>query len=413
MSKWQDYVTGLADTFDHLRSPDDTPGEPPIIATPIDKGARELLLPHSRSWADYPVLEVEYLMRTLNEHLQRCVEVRERAQELEARAISETMEKQVQLMLLQTMAQQVDLASANEPALLSNTRGARLENNAVRGESSDYWTKLAALQKRQLGEQEKHARLQLEQMKEPGSGANYLARFTGLKEAFDVDLREAYLRARAAAVGLKHVYGLELPVPALADVGYLDRLVLWARDATYRFEKRLFGTHEALMGFALQTGTAAAPLDLPKIFIDTDFKTSRAAHIFTFQLQESFFGRLGVRMRNPRLRGVDLNVYAPADGTALAHRYWRARLDLPKQVIRGGADEATEKSPQVLLPIVTYPAVRSTLSDYPSQRAVHNTSPFGEWSVRLEPNDWVTGTVTNGDAVVNVILRLRLAYEQD
>ena len=412
---WDEYITTLPDKFDNLRSSDDEPGTPPIIATPIDKGAKALLERHSRSWLDYPALEVEYLVRTLNEHIRHCIEIREKAQDLEARAISETMEKELQIALFQILAQQADLAKANEPSLLGNLKGVRIENGQPVGEASDYWNKLTELQKTHLSQQENHARLRLEQMKEPGSGANYVARFLALKEAFDIDLREAYLRAQAASFGLKEIYGIDAPLPPLVDVGYLDQLANWARETTYKFEKKLFRVYETVVGFALRTGSAAAPLDLPRVLVDTEFEKARGAFMFRLPLKamEDLFNRLELKMRNPRLRGIDVIAYASNEGTTLTQRYWRVRVDLPKQTIRGDSGHELPINPQVILPFVTYAAIRSSTSDYPTQRECHNVNPIGEWLILIEPHDWATGTPTdNKDHIHNLIVRMRVSYER-
>ena len=60
------------------------------------------------------------------------------------------------------------------------------------------------------------------------------------------DIEEAYIKSRCVAVGIKAIYGLDVPVPPIPPIdpppptptpAYLDSLVLWARKAMREVER--------------------------------------------------------------------------------------------------------------------------------------------------------------------------------
>jgi hypothetical protein len=378
----------------------------PRISQPIDKGAAELLRPHENAYHTYPPNEVDYLIRTLNDHLYNCLELRQKAQDLEVRIFAEANEHSLQKKLLEICKRQAELVAMYEPKLLGNKVDARLNGGVVEGTDSAYWAEVLATQKEQIEAREKDAELKLRRLAEEGSGANFGTRFEFLKKLFDVDLVEAYCRARAAALGLREFHGLDHPVPAVTDVGYLDKLVLWARGVTYEFEKQLFNVREATVAFNLHD--AGTGEDVPRLMTADAFRAARGAGTFAFELKAEYFRRPCLQMKNPRLRAVDAFVWNAAN-TAINH--WRVRIDPPELRIPLGAGGTNwTRKPQVLVPMATYPS-RLAEIEMPNQREVHNVNPIGEWTIRIEPKS-IFGQNTNDNGQVdNVLLRLRIAYE--
>lgn len=405
---WQESINVLAQRFPGSLTSLADPAVP-VIGEPIDLGASVLLGPLTQAWISYPPLEVEYLLRTVNDHIRSCLELRERAQELEARAITDVTDRSLQLELLDIIEQLAELGRQNEPLLLGNLKGATLNDSAVQGTANDqYWQSLLDLQKRHIDSQKDGIRLRLEQMKEEGSGANYVARFKAIKARFDVEFKEAYKRALTVNVGLKAIYGLDCPVPSLTDIAFLDALAAWAQETTYRLEQRLFVRRDTTIAFQLNTQGE----DLPAVFTDQEFGVGRNNFLFQVSFNESFFNRLGVSLKNPRLRGVAAAAYK-ADNSATEPQAWRVRLDLPEQQIPIPGALAWSLQPVVLLPMVGYTSFESPLADVPPMREVHNVNPLGTWEIRIEQHDHIGSRGTNSsDTFDRMIIFMRVAFDE-
>nr|WP_314368788.1 hypothetical protein [uncultured Acinetobacter sp.] len=387
---------------------------PISVADPIDKGARELLLQFSNSWLEYPALEVEYLLRTLGEHITNCLTIKEKAQELEVRTISETSSALLQKDIIDFAMKLVESAATNQQKFMGNASEISIKENPdstfkIQGTTSanDYWVTYKESAMGQLLSQAKFIDSKIDQMKQSGSGLNYPERFNALKNQFNIELKEAYLRAISACAGLQAVYGIDYPLPEISDIGYLDALALWTRGATYKLEKELFNWNETTILLALNSGDQ---VDLPKIMTTAEFNAARANGTFIIKITPDMLNRLGVDIKNTRLRGVDLIAFV-GDGSSLANNYWRARIDLPEQTVTTKSGAPWTKRPTVILPQVTYPSVNKSLQNI-YQREIYNSSPYGEWTIRIEPRDFVRGAQNADASFTNLILKLSMSSER-
>jgi hypothetical protein len=398
-------------------------GQSPVpISQPIDVGADKLLRDYKNAWLTYPPLEVEYLVQTLNEHLNNCIEIRLKAQDLEIKAFSEASDQLLQRRLVDTLKNQIKLFADNEPKLLGNTINAKYQpaSGAVTGDTAqDYWKSLLKEQETQLKYKSEDADSRLTRLNETGSGNNYVSRFEFLKKLFETDLIEAYCRARAASVGLKAIYEIDTPVPDIADIGYLDKLILWARGITYDLEKKLFNVRETTVAIALNdssTGavaTAPPVYDLPRIMTLDAFRLTRTnGGAFIFSIPDDFFKRPNLKLKNPRLKGIDVSVIAAE--TKLPLQFWRILVKPPVKKINIATGVLPySHEPTVFVPMATYLAHTADLSIVPNQREVNNVNPVGEWTIRIEPKSILGSADTNNDYVDNLLIRMRIAYDKD
>lgn len=405
---------------ENLAVPD---GQTPLsISQPIDMGADKLLRDYRNAWLTYPPLDVEYLMQTLNEHLNNCLDIRLKAQDLEIKAFSEANEQLLQRKLLETFQNQIKLFAENEPKLLGNTINPKYKavDGSLSGDlNADYWKNVLKEQESQLNLKIEDADKRLTRLNELGSGNNYIARFEFLKKLFETDLIEAYCRAKAAAVGLKAIYEINIPVPEITDEEYLNKLILWARLATYELEKKLFFVRETTVAFALNDGsTGAAPalvFDAPRLMTLDAFRLARNGGTITFLLKEDFFSRLNLKLKNPRLKGLDVSVVRKDNPTSPSpHQFWRVYVSPPeKKIIIAAGVQPYSYEPIVFIPMATYLAHTPELNVVGNQREVNNVSPIGNWTIRIEPKSILGNFDTNDDNVDNIIIRMRIAYDKD
>jgi hypothetical protein len=408
VSDWREYIENIAKEFPGTLSSnaaDQNESAHTIIFEPIDKGAKKLLDKYSKSWLEYPALEVEYLIKTLNDHLANCINLREKAQELEVRAIQEVIETSGQIKTLEISKNLLDKLILIEPLKAANSIDASVLD---KDKQKQYWDRFFELNRDQIDSQLHYAQMRLENFKENGSGRNYIERFVAIKKLFEVELIEAYLRAQAASKGLAHVYGITKAVPALIDIGYLDTLLIWAREATYELEKKLFKYSEATLAFSLNGNSS----DLPTIMTSDAFKKARDANLYSFKITKETFNRLEMDIKNPRMRGINLIAIIGKTGNSNDQNYWRVRVDIPEQTIQSDTGAAWNQRPRVLLPLVTYPMIDQPSPETLSQRSVMNATPFGEWLIKTEPQEFRAGLPNSEETLTNLVLKIRVSYER-
>lgn len=395
---------------------------PKPITEPIDVGADELLEAYKNAWFSYPPLDVEYLIQTLNDHLSNCLDIRQKAQDLEVKAFAEANDQLLQRRLLESIEKQITLFAENEPKFLGNSIETVFERDSGKfiGSENTYWLSMLEQQKNQLKIKLNDVDNRLSRLNENGGGSNYVERFDFLKKLFEKDLIEAYSRCRAAALGLKSVYDLDMPVPIISNIGFLDELVLWAREATYALEKKFFNIRETTVAFSLHDTTTGAPAtaapvnNTPRIFTFDSFKAVREGQnpTYSFKIPEDYFARLDLDLNNPRLKGLDINIVGKDD--KVAQKYWRIVVQPPIRKI----DIATGVQPysyqaKLYLPMATYVANIADIQNVPNRIEVNNVSPIGEWTIRIEPTG-ISGDIlkTDDTLVNNLLIRMRIAHEK-
>ncbi len=408
--------TNLASSFS------DSDGQAPkSIVEPIDIGSDKLLESYKNSWLTYPPLDVEYLVQTLNDHLYNCLEYRDKAQDLEVKAFHEASEQLLQRRLLESMEQQMALFAEYEPKLLKNSYKTNFDQESGNVNSSDtaYWKNLLAEQKKQLAINLEAVNTRLTRFNENGGGNNFVERFDFLKELFQKDLIEAYCRGKAACLGLKSIYDIDIPLPEVTRVGYLNKLIIWARTVTYELEKKLFGVRETTVAFVLHDGstaaaaTAAPTHDTPRIFTGDAFRGIRANNgSYIFKIPKDYFERLDLNLVNPRLKGLDIHVLAPDDKQP--EKYWRIFVETPEKKIEiGNGFPPYTFQPKVYFPVATYPGKIPDMLSVPNRREVNNVSPIGEWNIRIEPKGvFGNNKPTDNTLLDNLLIRMKIAYER-
>lgn len=394
----------------------DSTGKFRSISQPIDKGALQLLQPFENAYLTYPPLEIEYLIQTLNEHIANCLDLRTKAQELESRIFFEVSEQLLTRALLDSVQNQSETIALNEPALLGNTINAGIEDGKIKGDKSSYWSDILKEQISQLKYRKEDIDNHLNKMDEDGSAMNYVARFEFIKELFNKDLIEAYCRAKTAFIGLKFVYNIDIKFPAIIDIGFLDKLTLWSREATYELEKKLFKQRFTNIVFSLHdySNTGQNPQGVSRILTQDTYKTKRSATNIDFKLVKDNFVHNNQNLEKPLLRGIDLFFTTNSNPDDFL-RLWRVKIKLPEQIIpiqRGIPDYAYK-------PIVFSPA---TTINYKSNmistqidllREVHNVNPLGDWMISFEKNSIIGGSADAENTAQNIYIRMRIAYERE
>jgi hypothetical protein len=74
-----------------------------------------------------------------------------------------------------------------------------------------------------------------------GNGSNFVERFSFLKQLFDLNIEQAYRRAVITTSALKVIYKIDLPVPKIKAIGYLNEQLcglkrhrmLWIANSTF------------------------------------------------------------------------------------------------------------------------------------------------------------------------------------
>jgi hypothetical protein len=407
MSAWQNYLTDLDQKLS--ANPDSGLAK---LSEPIDRGADKTLLKFRNDWTRYPLLQVEYLLRTLNEHLKTCLELRAAAQDLEAKAVFDAMQAVHEKNLLGLVEEQLKLASDLDRQKLANLIGASLDRNKLVGTQSGDWDKLLAVQLRQVAAQRENAEMRLFRLSETGAGTNFFTRFENIKRLFSVDFQEAYRRACSVEKGLKLVYQLDRPLPEISDVGYLDSLVEWARNSTYELEKLLLRRQQAEITLALQSGTrGAADAIRPTVLEPKPFESMRDnGGTFTFSLTAEHFSLAELAMKNPRIRSLRWMVRVNLPPTTnFLPVFWKARATLPEQPGAG-----LDYRISTILP----PTASNQISEeILEMRELANASPIGEWTLKLDGLYGVFPTTSRAmpeqiKALENVMLAIGITYDR-
>lgn len=374
------------------------------IAEPIDIGAISLLAPWTSAKLEFSPREVEYLLSSVNEHLRNCLELRNRAQDLEVSAYNESIELQCQDAILRLLESQIALNCQNDAKTMANAASFTVEKTRTSPVPNfEYWNSLLSNQREQLVARRRYLESRKSIHEASGSGANFVERFAFLKSLFNVDLVEAYRRSVAAAKGLAEIYNFKKPLPPVKDVGYLNELVLWSREATYNLERQLSTRREAVVGFALHDGGGGQ--DVPSLSSKAAFDAAIDNGIFGFTLEASMFERHEFKAIDPRLRGIDLLAVRSDDKPS--KDFWRVGIDLPVQTLDATFNDSAAMT--VNLPFVATIAEATRTLGVASQRHINNATPIGAWHLRIGRKS-VAGTTRDNTRLENFILLLRISY---
>lgn len=208
-----------------------------------------------------------------------------------------------------------------------------------------------------------------------GSGANYAERFSFLKSMFKISFLEAVARGRRAAEAIERIYDIKLPEsPSLDADLFLNSFALWVQQIADQldFEKdRRYKT--SLIIPISQEGDG----DNVALLSKEEYKKQYDAKLLDFEITEAYF--LERDIHKPILR--NLGVRATLSNAAYSGRAFPAWIT-PPQPSLVNSDRTFYHTALVGGPEL---ASERFVTD-----EVHNLDPIGKWQIRIINAD-VTG----------------------
>lgn len=391
---WNTLTGDLAETFP-LTS--DSSKSFPELAIALDDGVEDLLQNSlAESGNGVNPLYVEDLLNDCMTRIGNCLTIREKAQDIEVKAINDATLFKLQETSLALQKKSFELLSPSYDKLVVNAVG--FKSNSDRSEyyslGSAVWSDIATAQKTVNDALELSLNIKKIKAEQKGNGSNYAERFIFLKALFDLNIVEAYRRCRVCEFALDKIYGIKEPLPLPIDHGYLNLLTIWAQKVSDRLDLELDSRSigNAIFAVASEDENTAELWLTKRSVYDASLDTKRVG----FTLTSSHFERLG--MKDVLLRSVRLQARCPDDN--LKTRIWQSLIHLP--------DSAVSRSIQKFSATMTT-GYQDIADSEAVVRGVHNISPIGEWAIDLSSKA-LTGENTDKGVLKNIFLILRVSY---
>lgn len=382
------------------------------VVDPIDIGADTLLAPFQNAQLIYSPLDVEYLLQTLNDHIRNCMELRQKGQELEIATVSNALISLYEQEVIDTAIVESEVLANNRNRILGETLNARYSDSSgtVTGAASTdpYFRQRAATHSAYITAKQNDLNRRKEFSAQDGGASNFAQRFALVRTLFQIELKEAYQRARAVSAGLLHVYELTKPVPAPTRSGYLDVLIRWTREAVYELERKLLARTESVITLAL---APAANARHPALMTAAEFASARTAGLFRFTLSEAILSARPYVLTKPRLRGVEIGFWGTYRSNLDQWNPNAVEVKAPEQRVRDVNGLVVHQStPRALVSPVEFLLRR----EYKPTRinALHNASLNGQWEVETGLFS-ILGTDLRADTYLqNLLLILTVTHER-
>lgn len=384
-SDWKARFKLLANSFTAIN------GYAPLAAG-IDDGIEPLLTTHlAQGRTKVNRRFVEDLVNDCVVRVANCLILREKAYEIEVRAVGDAVSHFGQSAIIETNNSIRELLADTQPRTAANATRARVNGDEVSFESDEtVWTKVKDLQAALAKQQTDLVDVQAVKAQTPGNGSNYVERFTSLKELFDVGIAELYGRAMACASALKSIYDIDCVVPAISQTGYLNQLALWGQKASDALDKELSARYIGEISLSAKNidNALVAPLS-PKYFSKAWGSGELKLH-----LSEDLFEQF--QMTRPLLRSVRVQAVTGKDEA----RFWSVVVALPNTDLTDGDEVFPCK-------------VSTSYAAEPGEIVfgAHNLRPHGDWVIR-RPVDSSTGELNKPEDVVDFVLHLRVSYKR-
>lgn len=385
------------------------------LAIPIDAGADKLLLPYVGDPLAYTPLQIEYLTRTLTEHIRNCLELRRQGQELEISQFNQALGLLVSGEKSRVAVEHSKLSEASRPFVVSTMYNPGIDkfdgSISSRNDGPTYSSEVAKIERAyiSINHNEKESISGFASLE--GGAANYADRIRLIRELFEHELTEAYLRARSVFSGIRHCYPDIIDdiktIPPLTPTGFLDALALWSKRAAYRLEKAILERRETTIALVLaKAGASGSPAIVPGI----DFELSRKSGHYTFVVNEALIEKVAPGLKAPLLRSVELAVWGSARDKLDSWEPMRANISLPPyQVLTPEGAVGFSSHPTIHIPAVSMLNRR----DYAiaSQDQVHNVAPMGNWEIEIGQNNLFAGSIEDDTKLSAVVIFLRLFHK--
>lgn len=223
--------------------------------------------------------------------------------------------------------------------------------------------------------------------REPGNAHNYAERAHRVFLLMLQDVREAYAKSLAVALGIQTIWGERIPPPSLDACDLIDALVDWNRDVVRFLEYSAQYEYQANFVIPLvQPLLQRGPLVDAKEFSAAVERAGKENPLkLRFELRKEDFGGLAVRLLSVGLsfgNALDLVAQSGMDRNATRDSYARLRawIDLPSQLM---ADGSTHGSVRTLLASVTLFGGNAP-ADACSGLPIQYCDPLGMWEVSVE-----------------------------
>lgn len=384
------------------------------LAEPIDTGADKLLSPYQGDPLPYAPLQIEYLTRTLTEHVRNCLELRRHGQELEVAGFNQSLGLLLSSQRIAIASEQARLSERSRVSVMGTMYQPQVDKNsgsiASGANGSLYSSEVAQIDNAFIGVSQNEVDAISGFATIDGGSANYLQRTELIKKFFDIELTEAYIRARSVFSGIKHCYPSLAatigPMPPLTNSGYLDALAIWSKRAAYSLEKTILDRRETTIAVVIgKAGADGRPTVVPGV----DFDLSRKAGRFTFMMDQKIIDQAMPGIQTPLLRGLELATWGNARGALDSWDPMRATVKLPEfkvQTPEGGLGYTGR--PVLHLPTVSMLNRRDYATS--NQDQVHNVNPMGEWEISINNNNLFTGILDNDAKFSALVIFMRFLH---
>jgi hypothetical protein len=360
--------------------------------------------------AKHEPLLVEQLLSDISSSLDRCLEYRREAAELEIAATKAAADYDLFRSLVEIEAD-LELNALAIPTLKVQADGYAASSSAYGGEDpalnrgfqahDDVLAKSAG-----SGLSLADERLELLKKKRdlvvayqdaynvrhttPGNAHNYVERRRRVVELLTDDLAEALDKSEAVSRGVRTIFGTDIPPPKVEEAELIDRLVMWTRRVIKLLDLQAENdvTYDLLIPFAQPWRGDKDPLINKRDLWGRIEDKSTPIKRITVKLDNVFHNQRSVRLRSVGLSfGADPE-RAPSGSDILdEYAYWRLRATIhpPPQPEAAGAPGGSSRRPPIVLGNVAVFG-RSVPIATEGGLAVHNLNPIGEWTVLL--NAW-------------------------
>lgn len=224
---------------------------------------------------------------------------------------------------------------------------------------------------------------------EPGNAHNYAERASRLTLLFLQDLREAYVKSKAIAVGIETIWGSKFPVPKPNTNAFIDDMVDWNRDIVRYLE--YLTQDEVQLNLVIPLVQPWLPggrsvLSANEFSKALSATNDTSAITFKFELGREHFSNLNVRVLAVGLsygNAIDIVPASGVDRNATRDNYARLRVGVtaPRQKF---ADGSEEDSPRFSLGSVGLFGGTASI-DSCSTGLVRYIDPVGSWEIVIDP----------------------------
>jgi hypothetical protein len=225
---------------------------------------------------------------------------------------------------------------------------------------------------------------------------NYAKRLPPLKERFTQDFRDALARIKVVELGLKNIYGLEMPAPkSEADVDYYDQCLKWTRKVI-----------QWILKFSRKEQNTILTISV-RDMVTNDFTHMSEKGKWSFSLANNNFPG----MCNIRLRGLSINT---REKLLQKNRVWQFKVTPPaKTEIKHFLTKETVQFNQSFLEPCIFGRVfereSTKTADIIGLTSLYNASPIGNWHI----SSLGTFASLNTDKIQDIELDFHLAFRWD